>query len=123
MLMSPIEIDVRDFRGIAHAELSCAPISLLVAPNAGGKSSIAQAVAAVLTGNALARQFELTGKTAGALIRPGAKDARCILKNGTGEARMSWPECQLSTTGAEPPRASTFAAGIESIPLLAPKDR
>jgi hypothetical protein len=118
-----ITLSVRGYRGIDSAELTCAPIALLLAKNAEGKSSVAQAAAAALTGAAIADAFEIGKKEVGEIIRRGARDAVCTVKADGGEARMSWPTCQLTTTGAEPPHASVYAAGIISMPLLSPKDR
>lgn len=121
--MPGIEIFVESFRGIKRAHLTCSPIALLIAQNDAGKSSVAQALAATLTGHGLAKEFELTLATASQLVHDGAPIARCIVRGDHGEARMSWPEAKRSQTGAEPPQASVFAAGLQSIPEMKADDR
>lgn len=112
-----IEIIVRDYRGIASAEIECAPIALLAGPNGAGKSSIAEAAAACLTGHALAARLDVDKKEAGQVVRDGATGsgfARVIRKvDGAdpAQAQVSWPECALRTTGEMPPHASPFALG------------
>lgn len=118
-----IEIYVENFRGIKLAHLTCSPIGLIVAPNDFGKSSVAQAVAAVLTGIGLDKQFELTQATAGQLVHDGENIARCIVRGPDGEARMAWPEAKRSQTGAAPPSASVYAAGLKSILDITPAER
>lgn len=118
-----MKILVENYRGIEHAEISCSPIALVVAENAAGKSSVAQAVAAALTGNGLDKGFELSKANAGQLVRRGAKAGRVILRGAGGEARMAFPEAQLQTTGAAPPSSSVYAVGAVSVPGLDRKDR
>ena len=48
-----IEIELRDFRGCERASLRVDPIALIAGRNATGKSSIAQAIGAALTGDPL----------------------------------------------------------------------
>jgi chromosome segregation ATPase len=61
------------------ADLELAPLALVVAPNGGGKSSLAHAVASVVLGNAVVidgvKQSEI-----GQLIHAGAAKAELAIK-------------------------------------------
>lgn len=118
-----VSLHVRDYRGIKSADISCSPIALLAAANAAGKSSVGMAVAAALTGTALPKVFELTKGEAGQIVRSGAQSASVRLICESGEATIRWPDCTYGTTGANPPHASEFAAGLASIATMPVKER
>lgn len=119
--MTAISIRVDRFRNCAQADLSCSPICLIAGLNDAGKSSTLGAAAAALTGRGL-EQFGLTKTKANLLVRSGAKTATVRVTTDAGEASMSWPEVEYQTKG-DAPHASLFAAGLMSLPLIAPKDR
>lgn len=90
-------------------------ITLVAAPNASGKSAVAQAVGAVLSGQPIPIPGVL--KTmAGMLVRGGAASGFAQLECEAGTARVDWPKASMKTKDA-PPTISAIAAGIE---LLAP---
>lgn len=124
-----ISIRVHDFCGCARAAIVCDPIALVAGRNAAGKSSLAQAAAAVLTGETLA--FDLANKaSAGRLVRAGATEASVEIaaaldepgKDGGGLARVHWPSCQATAQG-DPPRASVYAAGLDNLLTMDAKAR
>jgi|HubBroStandDraft_3_1064219.scaffolds.fasta_scaffold00005_9 hypothetical protein len=118
-----IAIRVRDVRGCERADIVCDPLALVAGRNAAGKSSIVQAVGAALTGRAL--MIENVGKgSAGVLVRTGASGAFVEIKfdDESGTARVEWPACQATAEG-DPPHASIWAAGLDSVALLAPRER
>jgi hypothetical protein len=119
----PLNITVSNFRGIEHAALSCAPIALVAGLNATGKSSVAQAVAACLTGSGLFNRFELTKGAADQLVRRGSQEGKASVSSEGGTVTMAWPGCELSSTGADAPHGSTIAAGLVSIATLPVKER
>jgi hypothetical protein len=116
-----ISIGLRDFRGCERADLACDPIALVAGRNATGKSSIAQAVGAALSGHTLPLAG-LTKAAAGMLVKTGSAAALVVLKHESGTCRVEWPACQFTTEG-EPPHASLWAAGLDSIALQPAKDR
>lgn len=102
-----MQITVKNYRGIESAELEAAPIALVVGNNGAGKSSIAQAVAAVLTRTPTPPG--MLKKDAGQLLRDGQARGYCTV----GEAKISWPGGTVNAdTGA--PQATTVAAGTGS---------
>lgn len=115
-----IRINVKNFRGCEKADLVCDPICLLSGRNAAGKTSVVQAVAATLTGDPL--QGLTTKGSAGVLVRSGAESGTASIRSDRGEFRVSWPECSAASDG-EPPTATAYAAGIESIVDLDDKGR
>lgn len=115
-----ITIALRNFRGCAAANLECAPLALVAARNAQGKSSIAQAVGAVLTG--AVTPLGITKASAAQLVKSGAEAGFAAVQGESGTARIDWPACQTRTRG-EPPTASVYAAGLESVATLAAKER
>jgi hypothetical protein len=116
-----IEITLRNFRGCERADIECAPIALVAGRNAAGKSSLAQATGAVLCGAGLPLAG-LTKASAGLLVKSGASEARIVIKSESGTGRIDWPSCQPSAQG-EPPAASVYAAGLQSVAFEAPADR
>jgi hypothetical protein len=67
--------------------------------------------------------YELKKADAKLLVRDGEKNAQARVKTEGGEVRMFWPDCLGQASGAEPPRASVYAAGLSSIAEISPKER
>jgi hypothetical protein len=118
-----MKISVRNYRALQHADLECASIALVGGPNEAGKSSLAEAVAAALTGVAVPKHLELQKKDIRELMHHGAATASVAIIGQEGESRMAWPDCQLSASGSAPPRATPYAAGVVSLIDLKPDDR
>jgi len=116
-----ISATVENFRGIAAASIECAPVALVAGLNAAGKSSLAQAIAAALTGEVL--PFEGLGRGgASALVRVGTSAGRAQLTGPDGVTRVVWPEGRMTSDG-KPPGATMFAAGLLSLTELALRER
>jgi hypothetical protein len=115
--MPEVQLTVRHYRGIDHAELMCSPIALLYADNGAGKSSIAEAVAATLSGEGLLGHPELKKATSDRLVQRGTQAGSARVKTTEGEVRMLWPGCEAHSDGI-PPRASQVALGMVSIPEI-----
>lgn len=115
-----MQIEIKNYRGVAEADLSLAPIALVAGVNGAGKSSIAQAVAAAVTQNA-APIDGIAKNAAGQLLREGQKRGRCVVGDDTGNATANWPGASVSTEGT-PPWASDIAAGITSLVTMKAKD-
>lgn len=110
-----MHIAIENYRGIKSAALAVEKIALVAAPNASGKSAVAQAVGAVLSGQPIPIPGVL--KTmAGMLVRGGAASGFAQLECDTGKARVDWPKATMKTKDS-PPTISPIAAGIE---MLAP---
>ena len=93
-----ISIRVRNFRGCEAAEIELDPIALVAGRNGAGKSSLAQATGAVLTGETL--PFGLATKgSAAALVKSGAQEAIVYLKGDNGMAHIEWPACAATSDG------------------------
>lgn len=116
-----IEIKVRNFRGCERADLVVSPICLIAGQNGAGKTSIVQAVAAILSGHAIPIRG-MAKADAGALVRQGAGSAMADLTSPDGTCHVSWPDGIVSADG-EPPSASRIAAGVDSIPDMPMADR
>lgn len=115
-----MKITIKNYRGCESAELSIAPLALVAGTNGAGKSSIAQAVAAALTGNAAVLPG-VTKSAAGQLLRDGAKRGQCKIETADGSATVNWPGASASTDGT-PPTASPMACGLVSLVDMKPKD-
>ena len=116
-----ISIRVRNFRGCASADVECSPLALVGGQNAVGKTSIAQAVGAALSGNTLP-VAGVRANAAGVLVRVGATTGTVEVGNHNGSVTVEWPAARATTNGA-PPVASVYAVGLETIAVGAPKDR
>ncbi len=116
-----MQISIKNFRGISHAAFNLAKITLIGGHNAAGKSSIAQATAALLTGNATPVRG-VTKSTSGQLVRSGTAAGAATLTDGDNTTEISWPKAQVKTTG-QPPQATEFAAGLSCVLNLNAKDR
>lgn len=110
-----MQITIKDYRGIKNAALKLEGIALVAAPNAAGKSAVAQAVGAILAGQAVPIPGVLKS-LAGMLVRNGASGGFVQLDTDASTARIDWPRATVKTKG-EPPQISAIAAGIE---LLTP---
>lgn len=102
-----MKITVKNYRGIESAEITAEPLALIAGANGAGKSSIAQAVAAVLTRTATPPG--MLKKDAGQLLREGQSRGSCEIDG----AKISWPGGTVNAdTGT--PQATTVAAGLAS---------
>ena len=116
-----ISIKLRNFRGCAEADIECGPIALIAGQNAAGKTSVAQAVGATLSGNALPIAG-LRSSMSNVFVRAGTEQATVLVQSTEGTVSIQWPKAQAVSTG-KPPQASEYATGLASIVTLAPKDR
>lgn len=112
-----ISASIRNFRGVDHVELDIDPLALVGGRNAMGKSSLAQGVASALCGKGPA-----LGRTNDPLVRTGTTGATIEVRGERGSVTMTWPAGTSTVTG-EPPQASEFACGIDSLVSLARRDR
>ncbi|MCP4537894.1 MAG: hypothetical protein GY832_12185 [Chloroflexi bacterium] len=120
-MMETFKISVADYRGVRKAEIDVSGIALVAGTNAAGKTSVTQALAAALTGNATPLAG-LRKSEAGALVRSGAADGSVTVASGDGVSQIRWPAAKMTTEGT-PPQASAIAAGLDSVALMTPVER
>lgn len=116
-----MQLKINNFRGISTAEINLNSIALIAGPNEAGKTSAAQAAAAALTGEPVPIKGVLKSQ-AGLLVRSGTAAGSIELSTPQGVTRIAYPSAKVSTEG-QPPHASIFAAGIQSIVNLDDKER
>ncbi len=116
-----LAIAIENYRGIKAAAFNLEGIVMIAAKNAAGKSAVAQASAAVLTGTPIPIPGVL--KTmAGMLVRMGAASGFAQLDCEHGTARVDWPKASMKSKG-DMPNVSAIVAGIESLPRMEQKQR
>lgn len=116
-----MRVNVRNFRGAAEASFPLEKIVLVGGNNAAGKSSLAQAIGAALTGSAVPIRG-VKKNEAGVLVRAGSADGSAAIEGAEGSVAVAWPSAKVKTDGA-PPVATVFAAGLSSLIHLADKDQ
>lgn len=107
-----LEISVRDYRGIERADIDLNRIALVAGQNEAGKSSLAEAVQAALTGTPIIPDG-VTKKDAKYLVRDGADKGHATVKNHDKEIAISvsWPSCDALIGEGEKGWSSLFAVG------------
>lgn len=123
-----INLKVAYYRRLRSADIDINGTALVCGFNNHGKTSLAQAVRAVLTGLPLVAPGDAEAKRlkkdAKALVTDGEKQGMATITADAGAARVIWPECEYNTKGT-PPKASTYAAGVDGQTIfdLPPKER
>ena len=112
---------ITNYRGITQAELNISKICLIAGPNESGKTSISQALAAALTGDAVPI-MGVKKTEAGMLVRSGTANGSIDLVSAAGSTSVTWPSAKVKTEGS-PPFASHFATGLQSIVNMDDKTR
>jgi|LGVE01.1.fsa_nt_gb hypothetical protein len=116
-----MNLTIKNFRGAATALFDLQKITLIGGHNAAGKSSIAQATAAALTGNPLPVRG-VQKSAAGCLVRSGTAAGLVELTAETGSTKIDYPKATVKTEG-QPPQATAFAVGMSCVLDLPAKDR
>jgi len=116
-----MKIEIKNYRGIATANLELANIALVCGPNGAGKSSIAEAVAAACTRNPSPIQG-LRKKDASMLLKDGEKRGQCVVSDETGSVTINWPGGTVTATEVAP-QCTAMAAGLESLLDMTPVNR
>lgn len=115
-------LSIRNFRGVKRAEIDLRGISLIAGRNEAGKSSIAQALQALLAGEPIPLGG-LRKSDAAMLIHAGTGNGAISLSNGSdSRASIEYPKAKRVTEGT-PPCASPIAVGMESLADMDPKAR
>ena len=114
---------IENFRGIKHAAIELSPIAFIAGGNGQGKTSIARACAAVLTGE-VTPYMDVLKKETSIMINYDADDASVRMSvDAVSEAQVEWKTGggKYTATGA-PPSISKIAAGILDPMELSPND-
>ena len=116
-----MDLKIRNFRGIERAAIKLDPIALVAGLNASGKTSIAQAFQALLTGETVPVDG-VSKANAASLIHAGMGSGEISLETEHGSSRIEYPQAK-KVTEDDPPSASQIAAGMISFPDMETKAR
>jgi DNA repair exonuclease SbcCD ATPase subunit len=86
----------QNFRGIPEARIDISPIALITGHNYAGKTSIARAIAAAVTGRPIPYD-KVAKKDCGVILRHGAKAGAVILSTEKGNTSVTWPKAEVSS--------------------------
>jgi len=117
-----MDITIRNYRGVATADIAHEKITFIAGKNHNGKTSIAEAIAATLTGK-LIPIADLLKRDIKKIVRDGAKDGSCKINDDGALALATWPDCKSVNDGKPIKNISLWDAGLESVLDLKPKDR
>jgi energy-coupling factor transporter ATP-binding protein EcfA2 len=106
-----VNISIQNFRGVRQAEFALSEITVVAGDNGAGKSSIAQALAAALTGQCPIRGLKKSDYHQ--FIHAGQAIARAEIKTEDGLAAISYPKGEGYREGVGP-SSSPYAAGLIS---------
>lgn len=119
-----MHIHIQNYRGISEAKIEIEPkkITLVAGKNYSGKTSIAQAIAAVLTQTPIPIQG-ITKANAPRLVHSGSFNGQIdIIAEDKSAASVIWPESKFVAKGGFK-RISKIAAGMESVLLMDKNER
>lgn len=109
-----MRFQITNFRGARKAAFDLNTITLVGGPNGGGKSSIAQAAGAALSGQVIPFA-KMPKNTAGKLVTDGEKRGMAYVEDDQGNhITVTWPDCNIVGQGETQPNASPIAAGLDS---------
>lgn len=118
--MNATNLIISYFRGIKKATIPITPLTLIAGHNHAGKSSIAAAAAALLTGKTLPDWCKK--KDASDIVNVVSGRGTIELIAPDGSAEIEYPSAASSTTGT-PPHSSPVAVGITSPVDLSDRER
>jgi len=116
-----MRVEIRDYRGVQRADITLNPVALVAGRNEMGKSCIAEATRAALTGNPIPIPGVLK-KNADLLVRDGSEVGHVQVAVDGGSRAVSWPGAGLSAEGKDF-FASDYATGYAHVLDLNIKDR
>jgi hypothetical protein len=114
-------LKVRNLLAVEKLDLPLDGITLVVGPNEAGKTTVANAAAACLTGNPLLRGIKAKTHLA-PVVMNGQEIAQALIQNDAGAREVAWPEGKVKTKG-DPPTSSEIAAGQKRLSALSPAER
>jgi len=116
-----MKLEISNFRRISKATIDLSRIALIAGVNEAGKTSVAQAAAALLTANAMPIPG-IPKTNAGVLVHSGSGGGQATITNETGSCSISWPSAKVKQEGV-PPFASPIATGMLNIIDMDDKER
>lgn len=126
-----MDCKVRYFRGAVLVDIPMTGITLLAGKNEAGKSSVCEALGAALASSPIpffrASNPDsplLNKKDMPQLVNDGSqgKVGGVLLRGEQGQVQVSWPTCEVETTGTAP-KASKIATGLVSLIDMDPPAR
>lgn len=113
-----MKITVDGYAAVTHAEidLPTKKIALVGGHNGDGKTSLAEAVIAVATGEAL--PIGVTKKEIGVLVHSGSPEGKATIESAGSMATMQWPTGELSSAGGRGIHVNDFGVGRQSFMRL-----
>ena len=106
-----MQVSINNFRGVENTEFELGNVTIIGGDNGAGKTSIAQAIAAAITGESPISDLKKTDFKH--LVKLGAETANAEVSNEAGKAVMVYPDGKGYTQGKSP-RSSVYSAGIIS---------
>jgi energy-coupling factor transporter ATP-binding protein EcfA2 len=116
-----MKLTIKNFRGIAAADINLSGVTLLCGKNGSGKTSVAMALAGVLQRNA-APVPGMTKAEAREYLRDHQDRGKVVLSSEGGTAQANYPGATTSIEG-QPPMASAMACGLLNIATMSEKAR
>lgn len=107
-----MRLEIKNYRGIERADITLSPfLTVVCAWNRGGKSSVAQALAAAILGKA-DPIGGIKKSEFGMLMRTGSTDSFARFESDKGTSEITWPAgTVVSNSGF---RASEFSTGMQT---------
>lgn len=117
-----MKVEIRDYRGVERADIDLSHIALVAGQNEQGKSCVAEALRAALTGNPIPIAGVLK-KDAKLLVRDGADHGSALVTilPDCG-VQVNWPDCAVTVDG-DSIQCSDYASGLSHVMDLNLKDR
>jgi len=106
-----MHVSIRNYCAIERADLDLERIALVAARNEQGKTCVAEAVQAVLSGVPITRPG-VTKKDAAILVKDGANSCTIMAADGDQTAIVELPKGAFVGKGATDLRASPVAVGL-----------
>lgn len=115
-------IHVRSFRGLSRADIRVVPLAVIGGRNEAGKTSLAQAIRALLTQDPIPVPG-VNKKDAKLLVADGAKGGSAEITWGDHSTTVEWPKCKVTESADNAIWASAYAVGATSLLDVPEKDR
>jgi len=117
-----MKISVTNFRGCAVAVFNHLNTTVIFGQRHQGKSSTAEAVRAMLTGNLIPIRGVLKRQIKN-FVRDGAKQAFVEIIDGESKVSCTWPKQDYKSEGKAFRHINEISAGLASIPKMKLKER
>lgn len=111
-----MKVSISNIRGCEQAEFTTEKFTIIGGENRQGKSSIAQAIGATLTGECLFGYDGLVINIRRKIVQNGKKEGMVAVYNGEDSfAEIKYPQAKLRIKGENPPCASKIAVGFQKV--------